>query len=488
MLDADGSVWSVGCNDYGQFGIGNSSNYSLPIQMQNTDGSILYGVREVAAGRYHTVIIKEDNTVWSTGLNSNGALGDGTDRSRTRIVQVREKATIETDDGTTTEVRPITNAKHIVAGGDSTYITRQKTADGENQGMYVCGWNTYGHLFTQDANYKLYATPVETDKDIITVGATRRRYSSSSYQTGAIADINGMVYTVGYNEYGEVGNGTTENTITPVCISQVKLKVIPNTINYKKAGDTGEKITYSVSAGFNLLYETIDQGSCEFKSLDEDIATVADDGTVTATGNGSTFIKVYNKQNDCYARVKVQVNGEQGRTQAKIVGGWNYFVALKSNGEVWTWGYNGYGQLGMSDKINRLKPTKTSIFDSKDENQKIYAIDVAAGAYHTVVLKSDGTVWTTGYNGYGQLGDGTTDNQVDFIKVEGIPEKVVAVSANYYTSYALTENGNVYGWGYNYMVNLEIIVQVQHMYHKNAKSIKYYTNISRSKLCNNVRC
>ena len=53
MLDADGSVWSVGCNDYGQFGIGNSSNYSLPIQMQNTDGSILYGVREVAAGRYH---------------------------------------------------------------------------------------------------------------------------------------------------------------------------------------------------------------------------------------------------------------------------------------------------------------------------------------------------------------------------------------------------------------------------------------------------
>ena len=450
MLDADGSVWSVGNNGYGQFGIGNSSNYSLPIQMQNTDGSILYGVREVAAGRYHTVIIKEDNTVWSTGLNSNGALGDGTDTSRTRIVQVRENATIETDDGTTTEVRPITNAKHIVTGGDSTYITRQKTADGENQGMYVCGWNTYGHLFTQDANYKLYATPVETDKDIITVGATRCRYSRSSYQTGAIADINGMVYTVGYNEHGEVGNGTTENTITPVCISQVKLKVIPNTINYKKAGDTGEKITYSVSAGFNLLYETIDQGNCEFKSLDEDIATVADDGTVTATGNGSTFIKVYNKQNDCYARVKVQVNGEQGRTQAKIVGGWNYFVALKSNGEVWTWGYNGYGQLGMSDKINRLKPTKTSIFDSKDENQKIYAIDVAAGAYHTVVLKSDGTVWTTGYNGYGQLGDGTTDNQVDFIKVEGIPEKVVAISANYYTSYALTENGNVYGWGYNY--------------------------------------
>ena len=79
MLDADGSVWSVGNNDYGQFGVGHSANSSIPLKMQDTDGSILYGVREVAAGRYHTVIIKEDNTVWSTGLNSNGALGDGTD-------------------------------------------------------------------------------------------------------------------------------------------------------------------------------------------------------------------------------------------------------------------------------------------------------------------------------------------------------------------------------------------------------------------------
>jgi len=68
MLDADGSVWSVGYNGYGQFGIGNAVNAILPIQMQNADGSVLYGVKEIAAGRYSTYIIKEDNTVLSCRL------------------------------------------------------------------------------------------------------------------------------------------------------------------------------------------------------------------------------------------------------------------------------------------------------------------------------------------------------------------------------------------------------------------------------------
>ena len=68
------------------------------------------------------------------------------------------------------------------------------------------GINSYGELFTKDAANRIYATEVETDKDILTIGATESRsvsYSNiSTAQTGAIADADGMVYTVGYN-----GNG-----------------------------------------------------------------------------------------------------------------------------------------------------------------------------------------------------------------------------------------------------------------------------------------
>ena len=95
----------------------------------------------------------------------------------------------------------------------------------------------------------------------------------------------------------------------------------------------------------------------------------------------------------------------------------------------------------------KIKPPKTNIYDSKDTTQTEYAIDVAAGAYHTLVLKSDGTVWTTGYNGYGQLGTGTTQSETEFKQATGIPEKVIAITANVHTSYALTESGKVYGWG-----------------------------------------
>ena len=67
-----------------------------------------------------------------------------------------------------------------------------------------------------------------------------------------------------------------------------------------------------------------------------------------------------------------------------------------------------------------------------------------------MVLKSDGTVWAAGYNEYGQLGDSSTTNTSEFVQVTGIPEKVIAITAGGHSSYALTESGKVYGWGYNY--------------------------------------
>ena len=106
----------------------------------------------------------------------------------------------------TEDENAVTGAKHIYAAGDSTYISRQKDSDGNNQGMYVMGWNAYGQLFTKDTTKRLYATEVETEKDIIAIGATRNRqysWGEYNYQTGAIADQDGMVYTVGYNENGE---------------------------------------------------------------------------------------------------------------------------------------------------------------------------------------------------------------------------------------------------------------------------------------------
>ncbi|WP_407672253.1 RCC1 domain-containing protein, partial [Paenibacillus sinensis] len=83
-----------------------------------------------------------------------------------------------------------------------------------------------------------------------------------------------------------------------------------------------------------------------------------------------------------------------------IAAGTSHSLALKSDGSVWAWGYNGGGQLGDDSTTQRSMPVQvTGLTEVKD---------IAGGGSHSLALKSDGSVWAWGYNGGGQLGDGTT--------------------------------------------------------------------------------
>jgi alpha-tubulin suppressor-like RCC1 family protein len=76
-------------------------------------------------------------------------------------------------------------------------------------------------------------------------------------------------------------------------------------------------------------------------------------------------------------------------------------------------------------------------------------VQVAAGAYHSLLLKDDGTVWAWGDNYYGQLGDGTTVYSSDIVQVIGLTD-VVHISASLNHSLAVKSDGSVWGWGENY--------------------------------------
>src|SRR5881628_2032757 len=96
----------------------------------------------------------------------------------------------------------------------------------------------------------------------------------------------------------------------------------------------------------------------------------------------------------------VQVSGLT--SVVAVAAGWGHSVALKSDGTVWAWGYNGYGQLGDGTTTQRLTPVQVSGSSG--------VIAIATGQYFSLALKSDGTVWAWGYNYYGQLGNGNTSN------------------------------------------------------------------------------
>jgi hypothetical protein len=86
-----------------------------------------------------------------------------------------------------------------------------------------------------------------------------------------------------------------------------------------------------------------------------------------------------------------------------VAAGASHSLALKSNGTVWAWGENDHGQLGNST----FQPVSTPV----EVSDLLSVIGLAAGANHSLALRNDGTVWAWGDNGSGQLGDGTFGSQ-----------------------------------------------------------------------------
>ena len=119
----------------------------------------------------------------------------------------------------------------------------------------------------------------------------------------------------------------------------------------------------------------------------------------------------------------------------------SHTMVLKADGTVWTWGYNAYGQLGGGTTTNRHTPAQVIGLSN------IKAI--SAGSYHSLALAEDGTVWAWGYNGEGALGNGTTASSCIPVKVlTGTDSgKVKAISAGTGYSMAIKEDGTLWTWG-----------------------------------------
>lgn len=129
----------------------------------------------------------------------------------------------------------------------------------------------------------------------------------------------------------------------------------------------------------------------------------------------------------------------------------NSSLALANDGSVWSWGYGKYGQLGLDaagavelDEADVWIPTKVGDIDD--------AVSVVRGYYHAMVLHVDGTVSTFGRNSDGQLGDGGTENSDKPIKLN--LNNIVQIAAASSSSYAVDNEGRLWGWGANDYGNL----------------------------------
>ena len=123
-----------------------------------------------------------------------------------------------------------------------------------------------------------------------------------------------------------------------------------------------------------------------------------------------------------------------------ISAGLYHTAALNESGEVYAWGDNSFGQLGIGAGSNKEIPMKVEGLSD--------IVMISAGAYHTLALTSVGDVYAWGRNTFGQIGDGTTAMVIRPVRIENIPP-MMAISAGAFHSMALSINGSLYTWGNN---------------------------------------
>jgi alpha-tubulin suppressor-like RCC1 family protein len=230
----------------------------------------------------------------------------------------------------------------------------------------------------------------------------------------------GQVYACGFNGYGQLGDGTTIDKNYPV-----QVKIDANT-------PLTDIISYSAGGNHSLFLKR--------------------DGTVYACGlNSRGQLGDGTTTNRSFA-VQVKLTSSTFLTDITAIStGVFHSLFLKTNGTVYACGFNGIGQLGHGTTTNINLPVQVKL----DENTFLTDISaISGGYYHSLFLKSDGTVYACGYNYRGQLGDGTTTDRSFAVQVKLTSTTfltgITSVSAGVFHSLFLKSNETVYSCGYNY--------------------------------------
>ena len=277
--------------------------------------------------------------------------------------------------------------------------------------------------------------------------------SGGMYVAGAIK-TDGTLWTMGYNYYGSLGDGTSVDKNTPVQISGTNWKQVSTSISSAAIKTDGTLWTW----GQNAIYSPppgggglLGDGTEISKSSPVQIAgttwkqvssgrhtkaAIKTDGTLWMWGYNN-----FGQLADGTTTGKSSPIQIPGTTWKMVNNSWYHVAAIKTDGTLWTWGFNSNYQLGIGTQgIHKSSPVQTL---AGGTNWKM----VACGKYHSAAIKTDGTLWTWGYGYYGTLGDNTTTDKTSPVQIGGTNWKVVAAGG--YISAAIKTDGTLWTWGRN---------------------------------------
>jgi alpha-tubulin suppressor-like RCC1 family protein len=386
----EGAVMCWGYNRNGELGNGRSENSSLPVAVSR----LSEGVDALAAGDDHTCAVLKEGLVMCWGFNETGQLGDGTEQSRNIPVQVR---------GLTGWI------DGVAAGWGHT------CALSGAGGVQCWGDNENGQL-GGNASLKFSNSPMGVSgltKDV-------KALTAKGGHTCALLD-SGSVKCWGDNSYGQLGDGTADDRITPQTVAGL--------------GDAVRE----VAAGWNHTCVTTEEGGMKcwgWNYYDQ-------------LGDRSKTTQVK----------PVSVAGLPGRVTAMGLG-WRHSCVVVDSGLVICWGANEYGQGWNGWLVEHALPTatraatpggeKTSTKAATPQAADFYYQPMDSGGHHNCAVTKQGGVKCWGSNFLGQMGTGNSGSQSVPVDVIGLSGQAVGVAVGGGHSCALMRSGMVMCWGANF--------------------------------------
>jgi alpha-tubulin suppressor-like RCC1 family protein len=329
-------------------------------------------------------------------------------------------------------------------------------ADGR---IWAWGWNGDGQAGNgTDTNY--VAAPIQ-----VPVGTRFTAISASDFDSAAI-DSAGRVWAWGFNSFGQIGDGTTDQRDSPVQVQlprDVRIVAIAAGPYDTLAIDSkGRTWAWGDNNAGELGIGTASLGS--HSTTPVLVHTPAGVRFVAVAANGLNVLaldtqgRAWTWGNNSYGQLgigtvaagpnptPVQVHMPAGVRFTAISVGYTDEMALDTTGRAWAWGDDATGALGDGTTTFGDQPTPVAVH--MPAGVRITAI--SAGYLHSIALDSQGRAWAWGNDRLGQLGDASTVQQVIPTAVH-MPKGVrfTEVAAGYFSSVALDSTGRAWAWGDN---------------------------------------
>ena len=435
-IQSNGTLWAWGNNFQGQLGLSNTIDRSSPTQV-----GALTTWTQVACGYSHTAALQTPGTLWAWGTNSYGQLGNN---SAGPIVY------------SPIQIGTASNWSRISCGYQYTIALQN------NGTLWTWGLNSFGQLGYDTTSYRSSATQIGT------VGVwTGFPQGSQNNFWGAAINSNNNLYVWGnnsnrilnsnyyiYDSNDILASGAiiaNPVPLDPTLSTPIRSASIGDQFGvYVQSNGTlwswgnnsfGQTANFSLSTGNQLVpsatyMNTWKQIACGYSFC----LGLQSDGTIWSFGSNSYGQLGNNTTSKLAVSSPNQIGSRNTWTQISAGGPNGQVAAIQSPGTLWAWGDDAYGQLAQNNTLQYSSPVQIGALSIWTR--------VSVGSRHMLALQNNGTLWAWGSGGQFQLGNNSTTNVSSPIQI-GALTSWAKISAGFFNSYAIQSNGTLWSWGLN---------------------------------------